>query len=129
MLYGLAADAVMLVHFAFILFAIFGSLVAALRPRLAWLHLPCLAWASWIGLTGSLCPLTPLENYFRQLAGERGFAGGFVEHYIQPVIYPDGLTRELQVAMAAILLAINALGYGLLWRRRQRKSLIRGGIT
>jgi hypothetical protein len=126
---SIAADAVMLVHFAFILFAIFGSLLVPIWPRMAWLHLPCLAWAIWIGLTGSLCPLTPLENRFRELAGEQGFTGGFVAHYIQPIIYPDGLTRRLQVAMAAILIGVNAAGYGWAWARKRRKSLIQGKVA
>jgi hypothetical protein len=126
---SIAADAVMLLHFGFILFAIFGSLLVPRWPRVAWLHLPCLAWAIWIGLTGSLCPLTPLENHFRALAGEQGFSGGFVAHYIQPVIYPDGLTRGLQVAMAGILIGINAAGYGWAWARSRRKSLIRGKVA
>jgi hypothetical protein len=126
---SVAADAVMLLHFAFILFAILGSLAVPVWPRVAWLHLPCLAWAVWIGLTGSLCPLTPLENHFRALAGEQGFSGGFIEHYIQPIIYPDGLTRGLQIWMAVILIAVNAAGYGLaLWRKR-RKSLIPGKVA
>jgi hypothetical protein len=127
--YGIAADAVMLVHFAFILFATFGSLATLRWPRLAWSHVPCLIWAISIALTGSLCPLTPLEDSLRRLAGERGLSGGFIEHYIQPLIYPEGLTRPFQVAMGVILISINAVGYGLLWRRQRRKSLIRGPIT
>jgi hypothetical protein len=119
-LYHLAANGVMLIHFAFIVFAIFGSLLVALWPRLLWAHLPCLAWASWIALTGSLCPLTPLENHFRQLAGAQGYDGGFIEHYIAPAIYPEGLTRELQIVMAGILIGTNAAGYGLLLLRRRR---------
>jgi hypothetical protein len=124
MQYRILADAVMVLHFAFILFAIFGALLVRPWPRIAWLHLPCLAWAVWIGVSGSYCPLTPLENHLRELAGEQGYAGGFVAHYIAPIVYAEGLTRGLQLAMAVVLVLVNAVGYGWFWAAR-RKSLIR----
>jgi hypothetical protein len=105
--YQAAADAVMLVHFAFIAFALLGALLLLKWPRLIWLHLPVLCWAIYIELTGAICPLTPLENHFRALAGESTYYGGFITHYLGPLIYPSGLTRGWQFFALAILLAVN----------------------
>jgi len=118
MLYRLAADAVLLVHFAFVLTVIFGGLLALRWPRAAWMHLPVMAWGVGIEIAGAICPLTTIENRLRQLAGEAGYAGGFIEHYIVPVIYPAALTRELQFVLAGIALAINAAVYGYILYRR-----------
>lgn len=118
--YALAADAVLVLHLAFIVFAAAGGLLVAWRGRIAWLHLPALAWATWIIATHGLCPLTPLENALRQRAGEQGYAGGFIDHYLMPLIYPPGLTPQLQNWLALVLVAANTLLYGwaLLKRRR-----------
>jgi hypothetical protein len=121
---GVAADAVMLVHFAFILFVIFGAIATLKWASVAWLHLPCLAWAIWIALSGSICPLTPLENDLRVLAGERGYSGGFIDHYITRLVYPEDLTRRQQVALGLILIGINVTAYGIVLRRKRCKSLI-----
>ena len=117
-----AADAVMAFHFAFIVFALLGSLLVLRWPRLIWLHLPALAWGAYIEISGNLCPLTPLENHFRELAGEGGYYGGFITHYLGPIIYPAGLTRNTQYLALAILVAINLLGYSLVWRRRGNRG-------
>lgn len=117
---SLAADAVLVLHLLFILFVIFGALPVFWRPRWAWLHLPALAWGVWITATHGLCPLTPLENRLRQAAGEQGYAGGFVEHYLMPLVYPAGLQPQHQIAMASLLAAFNALLYGgALFRHRR----------
>jgi len=118
--YALAADVVVLLHGLFILFAVFGGLLAAWRPWAAALHLPAAAWGAWIELSGGTCPLTPLENRLRQLAGESGYAGGFVEHYLLPVIYPPGLTPAVQWTLAAMVVVVNLLVYGWVLRRRRR---------
>jgi hypothetical protein len=112
MLYSLAADAVLVAHLAFIVFAAAGALLVAWRPRIAWLHLPALAWAAWIVASHGICPLTPLENALRRLAGEQGYAGGFIDHYLMPLIYPPGLTPQHQDGLALALVAVNALLYG-----------------
>ncbi len=117
---SLAADLVVGVHFAFVLFAVFGALLALRWPRLAFAHLPALAWAAGIMAVGGVCPLTPLEQRLRAQAGVAGYTGGFIEHYIVPIIYPPGLTREAQLAGAALLLAANALVYAQ-WLRRWRR--------
>ncbi len=114
------ADAIVVVHLAFIAFATFGGFLIWRWRRAIFLHLPALAWAIYIGVTGDLCPLTPLENQLRAHAGEAGYSGGFIEHYILPLLYPVGLTRETQWILAAILVAINLVAYlGVIVRRRR----------
>ncbi|WP_439534849.1 DUF2784 domain-containing protein [Polymorphobacter sp.] len=108
---ALAADAVMLVHFAFILFALLGAALLVRWPWLIWLHIPALAWGVWIELSGGLCPLTPLEIELREKAGQAGYRGGFIDHYLTPIIYPEGLTRGTQMQFAAILVAVNLFFY------------------
>ncbi len=115
--YGWLADAVMVIHLLFIVFAVFGGFLALWRPWIAALHLPAMAWAAYIEFAGRICPLTPLENEYRALAGESGYSGGFIAHYITPVIYPDGLTREIQWVLGLAVIAINLLAYGLLARK------------
>lgn len=113
------ADALVVIHFGFILFVIFGAL-GALRYRWwPWLHLPVVAWGVLIEWVGWICPLTPLENRFRALAGQGGYQGGFIEHYLIPVIYPDGLTRGVQWTLGALVLAINGALYFWVIRRRR----------
>lgn len=118
----LLADAVVLLHLAFIAFAVTGGFLAWRWPRLVYVHVPVLLWASWVEIAGWICPLTPLENHLRRLAGESGYEGGFIEHYIVPFIYPIGLTRERQWMLAAALVAINAVAYAGIARRRRRHS-------
>ena len=120
--YSLAADAVLVLHLAFILFAILGGLLVAWRPRIAGLHLPALAWAAWIVATHGICPLTPLENALRQRAGEAGYGGGFIDHYLVPLIYPPGLTPAHQNWLALVLVAANTLLYGWALFRIRRRS-------
>jgi len=121
MLYRLLADVVVLLHGAFILFVVGGVVFVARWRRLLPAHLLCVAWGAWSEFTGTVCPLTPLENQFRQLAGNSGYQGGFIEHYLIPVIYPAGLTSELQTGLGLTVIAVNGLGYGWLWHRWQRR--------
>lgn len=120
---GIAADAVVLVHLAFVVFVAAGGLLVLRFPKLALLHVPALLWGAWIEVTGGICPLTPLENELRRSAGEAGYASGFIEHYVYPVLYPPGLTRGTQLVLAALLVALNLAVYGrLLVRRRQERA-------
>lgn len=113
MSYGVLADLVMVVHLAFIVFVMLGGLLALRWRRAAWIHLPTAIWGTLLELGGWSCPLTPLENWLRHRAGEAGYAGGFVEHYLLSALYPQGLTRRHQIALGVIVLAVNALIY---WR-------------
>lgn len=114
---GLLADAVLVVHGLFIAWALLGGFLVWRRHWLAVLHLPALAWGLWIEASGGICPLTPLENSLRRAAGESGYSGGFIEHYLGGIIYPAGLTRDAQWLAAGVLGLINVVAYGLLVRR------------
>ncbi|WP_280153128.1 DUF2784 domain-containing protein [Piscinibacter sp. XHJ-5] len=115
---SLAADVVLVLHLVFILFVAFGASLLWRWPRLVWLHGPAVLWGVFVEWSGTVCPLTPLENRLRTLAGEHGYAGGFVDHYLLPLIYPAALTRDIQWAIAAAVLVVNAVLYGLWLRRR-----------
>lgn len=119
MVFRALADATVALHVAFVLFVLAGGLLALRRPRFAWLHLPAVAWAVWVELSGSLCPLTPLENWLRARGGGPTYGSDFVEHYLVPLLYPAALTRELQWALGGAVIAINALVYAAVWRRRR----------
>jgi hypothetical protein len=120
MIYRALADVVLLVHLAFVAFVAAGGFLALRWPRAAWLHVPAVLWGAWIELSGRICPLTPLENSFRERGGEAGYSGGFIDHYITALIYPDGLTRPAQFAIGGFVLALNAVVYALLIRRLRR---------
>lgn len=123
MVYQFLADLLLIIHFAFILFVVSGGLFALRYRRLVLLHLPALIWGVYVELSGRICPLTPWENRLRQLSGEEGYSGGFIEHYLLPLIYPQDLTRELQVGLGLSLAAINVVVYAaLLYRLRVSKS-------
>ena len=112
MVYRALADLVVIAHLAFIVFVILGGLLALHRWWLSLLHLPATIWGVFIEVSGGSCPLTPLENEFRRLSGSTGYPGGFVEHYLLPLIYPTGLTREVQLVLALLLLLANLVVYG-----------------
>jgi hypothetical protein len=114
------ADGVLVLHGLFIVWAALGALAVWRWPRLAVLHLPALAWAVWIEASGGVCPLTPLENSLRRAAGQAGYSGGFIDHYLGGIIYPAGLTRQAQWLVAGALLLINLIAYGLMIKRAKR---------
>jgi hypothetical protein len=118
MMYRVLADAVVIFHATFVLFVVAGGLLVLEWPRLAWLHLPCAVWGALIEIGGWICPLTPLENALRHRAGETGYSGGFVEHYVLRVLYPSGLTRTVQWVLAALVVIVNVTVYAVLLRRR-----------
>lgn len=121
MRHALAADAVMAIHFLFIAFALLGSFLVLWKRWIVWLHVPALAWGIWIEISGGICPLTPLENHFRALAGQTTYGEGFITHYLGPIIYPAGLTRGTQLLLAGILVAVNLAGYALVIRANRRR--------
>lgn len=120
MLYRIAADLVLVAHLAFILFVVLGGWLVLRRAWVAWLHLPAAVWGAFIELAGGVCPLTPLENRLRTASGSAGLEGGFIEHYLMPLIYPAAMGRSLQVVLGVGVILINLAFYGLLIRRRRR---------
>lgn len=122
-----AADAVLLVHAAFVAFVVLGGWAVLRWPRLAWLHLPSAAWGALVSFTGWICPLTPLELALRRAAGDAGAPAGVVEPMVVALLYPDGLTRGVQIALGAGVVIVNLVPYALLWatRRRTRAALPR----
>lgn len=107
----LAADFVVLLHLFFIVFVVFGGLLVLKWKWVIWLHIPAVLWGALIEFTGELCPLTPLENLLRRAEGGAGYATGFIEQYLIPLIYPPGLTRDMQIMMALIVIIINVIVY------------------
>jgi hypothetical protein len=122
MILGLLADAVVVVHLAFVAFVLFGGLLALRWPRAAWLHVPAAAWGAIVELAGLPCPLTPLENALRVRAGEVAYGESFVEHWLLPVLYPAELSRELQWLLGGLVIALTAGVYALILRRRRPMS-------
>lgn len=119
MFYRIAADLVLLTHFAFILLVVAGAFAVFRYPWFVWIHLPVASWGAFVELTGRICPLTTLENFLRIHAGQEGYANSFVEQYIFPVIYPAGLTRQVQFVLAGLVVAVNAIIYATILLRRR----------
>ncbi len=117
------ADLLVVVHFAFIVFVIFGGLLVLKWGKVSILHIPSVLWGALIEFKGWICPLTPLENHFREAAGGVGYTGGYINYYLMPIIYPEGLTQGIQIVLGVIVLAINLCVYGLvvLVRRTNRE--------
>ena len=122
MLYRALADAIVFLHLGFVAFVVLGALLAFRWPRVLWIHLPAAVWGAWIEFSGRICPLTPLENQLRNLGGEAAYERDFVEQYLMPVLYPAGLTAEIQILLGALVVLVNAAIYGLLWRRHRRTA-------
>ena len=117
MLYRLLADVVVAVHLGFVLFVVAGGFLTLRWPRAAWIQLPAALWGVLVEWSGWVCPLTPLENWLRAEGGAAGYAGGFVERYLLPVLYPASLTRGTQVLLGATALVVNLIAYGLVLTR------------
>lgn len=122
MLFRLLADLVVLCHVVFVAFVVLGGFLAWRWRWAAWAHVPAALWGVAIEYAGWICPLTPLENHFRARAGLEGYRGGFVEHYVIPLLYPAGLTPPRQIVLGSVALAVNLAAYGVLVRRALRQS-------
>jgi len=117
--YRILADATAVLHLAFVLFVALGGFLVLRWPRLAWIHLPAAVWGALIEITNWTCPLTPLENFFRERGGIEGYGDDFIAYHLFRWIYPEGLTRNLQLAIAAFVIAVNAAIYAALIARRR----------
>jgi len=116
MLLLLLADLVVILHLSFVLFVVFGGLLVLRWPRLAWVHLPAAAWGAAVEFAGWICPLTPLEQWLRVEGGGLGYGSDFIERYVLPVLYPTGLTHNVQLVLGIVVVVINAAVYGWVWR-------------
>lgn len=111
-----------LLHLLFVAFVMAGGFLLLRWPRLAWLHLPAAAWGAAIEFTGGICPLTPLENRLRALGGESAYSGGFVEHYLLPILYPEHLTLLVQQGLGGVVVVVNLVAYTLAYRAWRRSA-------
>ena len=122
MLYRVLADAVLILHLAFVIFVALGGLPVLRWRRLMWIHLPAAAWGALIMFAGWVCPLTPLEKDLRRLGGQAGYEGGFVEHYVVAIIYPSGLTRGIQIGLGVAVILVNLAVYWRVLASRRQSS-------
>ena len=120
MIYHLLADLVLVIHLLFVFFVMLGGLLVLRRRIFAWIHIPAVFWAALIEFSGWICPLTPLENHLRIRGGSSGYATGFVEHYIIPLLYPSQLTRKLQIFLGLLVVTVNLVIYLWVWHTRGR---------
>ena len=123
MIYNLLADLVVIVHLLFIVFVVVGGLLMLRWRQLIWLHLPAVVWVAILEFNNLICPLTPLENTLRRAAGQAGYEGGFIQHYLTPIIYPSGLTPDIQLLLGIAVVAINMLIYSVViyrWKKHRR---------
>lgn len=118
----LLADAVVILHLAFVLFVALGALLALRWRWMPWIHVPAAAWGAWIEIIDGVCPLTPLENALRRAAGTPGYRGDFIGRYITSIVYPSGLTRAVQFVLAGGVIVGNIVVYALVWRRRRSRA-------
>src|SRR5262245_57002101 len=118
MWYHFLADLVLLIHTAFVGFVLLGGLLVLKWRPVVWVHLPAVAWGTIVEFSGWICPLTPLENWLREQAGEAGYRGDFIAYYLLPILYPDTLTREVQTILGLVVVLLNAAIYCWLWQRQ-----------
>jgi len=121
-IFHLLADVLVFLHLGFVLFVAIGGFLVFRWPKVAWAHIPAVVWGVFIELTSRVCPLTPLENRLRLAGGGTGYEGGFVDRYVVPIVYPPGLTREMQLALGVSMIALNVAVYSLVVFRTARKG-------
>lgn len=122
MFFRLLADLVLVVHFLFVVFVVVGGFLVLRWGRVAWVHLPSVLWGAAIEFRNGVCPLTPLEKFFRVRGGQEVYEHGFVENYLLPIVYPAGMTREIQLALGVGALVVNVAIYGWVLRSRWKRS-------
>jgi len=114
------ADIVVLLHLGFVLLVMLGGLFVLKWKWVMWVHLPAAVWGALIEFTGWICPLTPLENWLREAGGEQGYQSDFIEHYVMPLLYPTGLTREIQIFLGVLVILLNVGIYALVFHRHKK---------
>jgi len=122
MAYRLLADIITVLHLAFVAFVLLGGFLVLRWRRLAWFHGPAVLWGAVVEWAGWVCPLTPLENWLRVKGHVRGYSGGFAEHYLVPVLYPEALTPAIQVALGGVVIVVNLLVYAYVLQVRRRRA-------
>jgi len=122
--YNLLADLIVVLHFLFIVFVLFGGMLCLVNGKWAWLHVPAVIWGAGIEFSGWICPLTPLENRLRYAGDGVPHEAGFIEHYLLPIIYPEGLTRNIQIVLGLLVLVFNLLVYSAVVIKRKKKQLM-----
>ena len=120
-MYEFAADLTLIVHFAFIIFVVFGALLFFVSTKIIYVHVPALIWGIYIEITHSICPLTYLENWFLQKANLATYSEGFIQNYLVPIVYPTNLTVDLQTYLAIVLIVANMIMYGLIISKSKKK--------
>jgi hypothetical protein len=120
--YRILADVTVGIHLLFVLFAVFGGVLAFRFPRAVWIHLPAVLWAAGIEYFDGICPLTHLENHFLRQAGLAGYPGGFIDQYLMPVLYPANLTRQVQILLGTGVLLVNIIIYAAVFYRSARRK-------
>jgi hypothetical protein len=128
-MYRIFADLVVGLHLVFVVFVVAGGLLVLRWPKAAFVHLPAAAWGAAIEFAGWICPLTPLENSLRRLAGESGYSTGFIEHYLLPVLYPSALTRDIQLLLGVLVIGVNLAVYTYAVRRNQKTRKSRNDVS
>ena len=108
----MTANLTLIVHFAFILFVVFGALLFFVATKIVFIHIPAFIWGSYIELTHSICPLTYLENWFLHKANLTTYSEGFIQNYLVPIVYPTDLTKDLQIYLGITLIVVNIIIYG-----------------
>ena len=121
-MYEFAADLTLIVHFAFIIFVVFGALLFVVSTKIIYVHVPALIWGIYIEITHSICPLTYLENWFLQKANLTTYSEGFIQNYLMPIVYPKHLTDNLQIYFAIVLIVANMLMYGLIISKSKKNN-------
>ena len=119
-MYELAANLTLIVHFAFILFVVFGALLFFASVKVIFIHIPALIWGSYIELTNSICPLTYLENWFLHKANLTTYSEGFIQNYLVPIVYPMNLTKDLQIYLGIALIVINIVFYAFIFNKLKK---------
>ena len=119
-MYEQAANLTLIVHFAFILFVVFGALLFFVTTKIIFIHLPALVWGSYIELTNSICPLTYLENWFLHKANLTTYSEGFIQNYLMPIVYPASLTKDLQIYLGIALIVINIVFYAFIFNKLKK---------